>query len=77
MMAGQIEVEVIAKWPEKDRKKIMKAADLLNKQLEKAGALADALAQKLGKIEIEVTYKSRSASRRFFHRRRGNDQDRV
>lgn len=73
----QIDIEVKVTWPEKDRKKVMKAVESLNKQLEKAGALADALAQKMKEIEIEVTYKSHSASSRFLFRRPGRGRYRV
>jgi len=48
-------VDVKAEWPEENKRKLMEDVNALNEAIEKASALADALAEKMKEIEINVT----------------------
>jgi len=53
MKKKELTVEVHAEWPEEERQELMSKAEELARLIEKANALADALASRLKEIEIK------------------------
>ena len=53
----EVEVKVCAEWSKEEKNELLREFEALNSAIEKASALADALAEKLRAIEINVTCK--------------------
>ena len=52
MSANEVHVNVQAEWPEENRQDLMSKVEELAKLIEKANALADALAARMKEIEV-------------------------
>lgn len=49
--------KIQAEWPKEDKEALLREFEALNSAIEKASALADALAEKLKALEINVSCK--------------------